>query len=110
MRDFFNINNRFHLKRQDPLQFSYLTNENLNQLGGGFLRNLASLPSRLENNDFNIAFSCLNDTEKLIFDITQKKNCMQYNFLMQTENYRQGFSRVDDTGTAITRSAILFSQ
>ena len=84
MRDFYDINNQFHLKREGTSGYSNLMNENLRKLGAGFLQNLASLPSMV--NDYDLSYSCLNDTEKIIFVIVYPENCSIQIALVKTFN------------------------
>ena len=53
--------------------YSYLSDGNFKTLGKGFLQNLVTLVPFAHDTVEHINYNCLNDTEKLILDITQKK-------------------------------------
>ena len=72
--DIFKQTNHFEPYSQNLYVHNNLSDVNLRTLGQGFLQNLVSLVPFGDKTVENVNFNCLNDTEKLILDITQKKS------------------------------------
>ena len=73
LADAFKLTNRFEPYSQNLYVYNNLSDINLRTLGQGFLQNLMPLVPFADKTVDDINFNCLNDTEKLILDLTQKK-------------------------------------